>query len=67
MNLQELKKMDKKLHKIYVTYYNLLIVQDLFQAHYQVLSIIVLKEFKELKVNSDTMITNVKHVELNIS
>ena len=59
--------MEKKLQKIYLTYYNLLIAQDLWQAHYQILSIIFLKEFIELNVNSDTMIKNVKHVELNIS
>ena len=54
--LQELIKMEKKLHKIYLTYYNLLIVQDLWQAHYQILSIIFLKEFIELNVNTDMMI-----------
>ena len=59
--------MEKKLQKIYLTYYNLLIAQDLWQAHYQILSIIFLKEFIELNVNSDTMIKNVKHVKLNIS
>ena len=59
-------KMEKKLQKIYPTYYNLLIAQDLWQAHYQILSIF-LKEFIKLNVNLDTMIKNVKHVELNIS
>ena len=48
--------MKKKLQKVYVTYYNLLIVQDLWQVHYQILSIIFLKEFIELNVNLDTMI-----------
>ena len=43
--------------------YILLTVQSLWQVHYQILSIIFLKEFIELNVNSD----NVKHVELNIS
>ena len=38
--------MEKKLQNIYLTYYNLLTVQDLLQAHYQVLSIIYLKELK---------------------
>ena len=28
--------MEEKLQKIYVTYYNLLIVEDLWQAHYQI-------------------------------
>ena len=52
---------------MYLTYYNLLIAQDLWQAHYQILSIISLKEFIELLVNSDTMIKNVKNGELYIS
>ena len=59
--------MEKKLHKIYLTYYNLLIVQDLWQAHYQILSIIFLKEFIELNVNTDMMTKNVILAELNIS
>ena len=59
--------MEKKLRKIYLTYYNILIAQVLWQAHYQILSIIFLKEFIELKVNADMMIKNVKLVELNIS
>ena len=36
-------------------------------SHYQIVSIIFLKEFIELNVNMDAMIRNVKHVELNIS
>ena len=59
--------MKKKLQKIYLTYYNLFMVQDLWQAHYQVLSIIFLKDFIEFNVNQDMAIKNVKHVELNIS
>ena len=59
--------MDNKLQKIYLTYNNLLIAQDLWQAHYQILSIIFLKEFIELNVNTDMMIKYVKLVELNIS
>ena len=51
--------MGKKLQKnIYLKYYNLLIVQDLWQAHYQILLIIFLQEFIELNVNSD-MITKI--------
>ena len=60
-------KMGNKLQKIYLTYYNLLMVQDLWQAHYQILSIIFLKEFIELNVNTDMMIKYVKLVEFNIS
>ena len=43
----------EKLQKIYPSYYNLLIAQDLWQAHYQILSIDFLKEFVELNVNLD--------------
>ena len=57
--------MEKKSQKIYPTDYNLLIVQDLWQAHNQILLIIFLKEFIKLNVNKDTMIKNVKLVELN--
>ena len=59
--------MEKKLQKIYLTYYSLLIVQDLWQACYQILSIIFLKEFINLNVNMDKMIKNVKLAQLNIS
>ena len=65
--LEGLIKMEKKIQKKYLTYYNLLIVQDLRQGHYQILSIIFLKEFIKLNVNMDMMIRNVKLVELNIS
>ena len=59
--------MDMKLQKIYLTYYNLLIAQDLWQVHYQILLNILLKEFIVLNINSDMTIKNVKHVEINIS
>ena len=42
---KEVTRIDKngeELQKIYVTYYNLLIAQDLWQAHHQILSIIFL-------------------------
>ena len=39
--------------------------RNLWQAHYKILSIILLKEFRKLNVNMDMIITNVKHVELN--
>ena len=48
--------MEKKLQKIYLTDYNLLIVQDLWQVHYQILSIIFLNEFIKLNVHMDTMV-----------
>ena len=65
--MQELIKMEIKLQTIYPTYYNLLIAQDLWKIHYQILSIILLKEFTEINVKSDRMIRNVKLVKLNIS
>ena len=57
--------MEEKLQKPYPTDYNLLIVQDLWQAHYQVLLIIVLKEFIKLNVNRNTIVKKVKLTELN--
>ena len=45
--------------KIYPTAYSLLIAQDLWQAYYQILSIIFLKEVIKLNVNTDTVIKNV--------
>ena len=57
--------MEKKLQKLYLTNYNLLIAQDLRQAHYQILLIILLNELVKLNVNMDIMIKNVKRVELN--
>ena len=52
--------MEKKVQEIYVTYYHLLIAQDLLQTHNQIVSIIFLKKFIELNVSSDTIIKNVK-------
>ena len=58
--------MEKKLPKICLTYYNILIAQDLWPDHYQILSIIFFDEFIELNINSDMIIKNVRLVELNI-
>ena len=44
---EKLIKMEKKLQKIYLTYYNLLIAQEIWQDRYQILSIIFLMEFIE--------------------
>ena len=41
----------------------LLIAQDLWQDHYQILSLIFLKEIMKLNVNVDTMIKKMKFVE----
>ena len=61
--------MEKSLQEIYLTYYNLLIAlwQDLWQERYQTLSIISLKKFVKLNVNTNTMAKNVKLEELNIN
>ena len=67
---KEITRTDKnreQITKIYPTYYNLFIVQDLWQAQYKILPIFFLKEFIKLNVNTDMMIKNVKFVESNIS
>ena len=46
--------MEKKLQKIYFTYFNLLVAQELWQAHYQILSIIFQQKFIKLNVTMDT-------------
>ena len=53
------------MQKVYFMHYNFLIAQDLWQAYYQILLIIFLKEFIELNVNMDTITKNVKLPELN--
>ena len=50
--------MEKKLQNKYYTFYNLLMAQDLWQAHYQNLSIIWQTELINLNVN-----TNKKNVK----
>ena len=67
---QKLTSIDKngeEIAKIYLPYYNLLIAQDLWQAQYQILPIVFLKEFIKLNVNLNMMMKNAKLVELNIS
>ena len=44
-----------------------MIAQDSWQAYYQILSIIILKEFIKLNVNADTKIKKMKLADLNIS
>ena len=56
--------MGKKLQKPYLTNYNLLIAQDLWQAHYQILLINLLKEFIKLTENMDMITKNAKNIEL---
>ena len=53
----------EEITKTYLTNYNLLIAQDLWQAHYEILLIILLKEFRNLNANMDMIMKNVKHAE----
>ena len=57
--------MEKKLQNPYLTNYNLLIVQDLWQAYYQIFLIILLKEFIKLNVHLDMIIKKVKRAEVH--
>ena len=64
--------MERKLQKMYLTYYNrprprLLIDQYLCQAHYQILLMIFLKEFIELKCKFGYNDKKIKLMKLNIS
>ena len=52
----ESDKNGEEITKQYLTYCNLMIAQGLWQAHYQILSIIFLKKFIELNVNMDMMV-----------
>ena len=61
-----INKMEKKLQKQYFTDYSLLTAQDLWEAHYQILLIILMKDFIKSNVNTDMIIKNVKSVELSI-
>ena len=55
--------MKKNLQKIYSKDFNSLTGYDLWQAHYQIFSIIFLKEFIKLNVNMDTMMKNLNLTE----
>ena len=67
---KEVTRIDKngeEITKNILTYYNLLIAQDLWKPHHQILLIIFVKEFIELNVNWDILMKYVKPGELNIS
>ena len=49
--VKRIGKMEKKLQKPYLTNYNLLIAQELWQDHYQILIITLPKEFIKLNAN----------------
>ena len=53
--------MEKKLQKLYLTDYNLLKAQSLWEAHYQILLILLLKEV--IKINVQTVICTVLNTE----
>ena len=53
--------MEKKLQKLYFTDYNLLKAQDLWEAHYQILLILLLKEV--IKINVQTVICTVLNTQ----
>ena len=57
--------MEKKSQKQNPKDYNLLIVQDLWQAYYQILFVILLREFIKSNVNMITMTKAVKLADLN--
>ena len=51
----------------HITCYNLLIAQNLWQIHYQILSIIFIEEFIKSNLITDTMTKNGKLVELHMN
>ena len=56
--------MEKKLQKPYPANYNFLIAKDLWQAHYEILLVILLKKFMKLNSSMDMIIKNAKRVRL---
>ena len=58
--VMRINKNGEETPKIYLTCCNLLIAQGLWQAYFQIFSIILLKEFIELNKNLNMMIKNVK-------
>ena len=59
------KKEVVKMEKPYPTDYNLLMAHNLWHTLYQILLIILLKEFIKLNLDQDTIIKNVKLAKLN--
>ena len=60
-----INKKERKSQKPYITDNNLLIVQDSWQAQYQIVSTILLKEFIKLNEYTNTMMNNVTLAKLN--
>ena len=63
---KEVTRIDKNEEEISKNLFYILQFTDR-RAHYQILSIIFLKKFIKLNVNTDTMIKNVKLTELSIA
>ena len=57
--------MKKKSQKPYLTDYNVLIVQDLWQALFQIVLVILLNELINLNVNMSMITKNVNFMELD--
>ena len=57
--------MEKKSQNLYLKDYNSLVAKDLLQANYQILLIILQKEFIKLNVKMNIITKNAKRVELN--
>ena len=57
--------MNKKSQKLNPTKYDLLIAQDVWYVHYQILMTILLKELIKLNANMDMIIKYTKRVKLN--
>ena len=55
--------MEKKLQKVYLTCFNLLIAKDLWQADHEILSIIFMKGIIKFNINTSVMIKTVKLAE----
>ena len=57
--------MKKKSQKPYLTDYNILIVQDLWQALFQIVLVILLNELINLNINMSMITKNVNFMELD--
>ena len=58
-------KKEKKSQRLYLADYHLLTAQDLLQGPYQILLVLLLKEFIKLNVNMSMIMKNARRLELN--
>ena len=65
--IKEVKRIDKNGKQISKNiYYNYnLLIENVWQIHYRILLILLLKEFTKLNANMDIIIKNSKRMELN--